>query len=134
MATDWPESPAAVALLAKSQDELVRLLAVCVAVTVDLVTPRATRQQPGEELTQAVSMAFKKALIERALGAELSQRLDCRPGPAKPEDASNHPNGGTAKTVLTEDGPVRIEVPRDHEGSFELLLIPKPRNDGRGGA
>ncbi|AST28127.1 chromosome partitioning protein ParB [Ralstonia pseudosolanacearum] len=78
MASDWPESPAAVALrelqqvagealpedsaelfaalLAKSQDELVRLLAVCVAVTVDVVTPRTTRQQPGEELAQAVRL------------------------------------------------------------------------------
>jgi transposase-like protein len=27
--------------------------------------------------------------------------------------------------VLTEDGPLRIEVPRDWEGTFELLLIPK---------
>jgi putative transposase len=27
--------------------------------------------------------------------------------------------------VLTEDGPLRIEVPRDREGSFEPLLIPK---------
>ncbi|WP_213382343.1 ParB/RepB/Spo0J family partition protein, partial [Enterobacter cloacae] len=78
MAPDWPESPAAVALrelqqvageglpqdsadlfaalLAKSQDELVRLLAVCVAVTVDVVTPRTTRQQPSEELAQAVGL------------------------------------------------------------------------------
>ncbi|ERW78847.1 ParB/RepB/Spo0J family partition protein [Pseudomonas aeruginosa] len=78
MAPDLPESPAAVALrelqqvagealpedsaelfavlLAKSQDELVRLLAVCVAVTVDVVTPRATQQQPGAELAQAVGL------------------------------------------------------------------------------
>ncbi|VFR19802.1 putative plasmid stabilization protein [plant metagenome] len=78
MAPDWPESPAAVALrelqqvagealpedsaellaalLAKSQDELVRLLAVCVASTVDVVTPRATAQQPGAELAQAVGL------------------------------------------------------------------------------
>ncbi|MBS0344278.1 MAG: chromosome partitioning protein ParB, partial [Proteobacteria bacterium] len=78
MAPDWPESPAAVALrelqqvvgvalpqdsaelfaalLAKSQDELVRLLAVCVASTVDVVTLRATPHQPGEELAQAVGL------------------------------------------------------------------------------
>ena len=78
MAPDWPESPAAVALrelqqvagealpedsaelfaalLAKPQDELVRLLAVCVASTVDVVTPRATPHQPGEELAQAVGL------------------------------------------------------------------------------
>ncbi|WP_028731129.1 ParB/RepB/Spo0J family partition protein [Pandoraea sp. E26] len=43
-------------LLAKSQDELVRLLAVCVASTVDVVTPRSTAQQPGAELAQAVGL------------------------------------------------------------------------------
>ncbi|MBF3287479.1 chromosome partitioning protein ParB, partial [Pseudomonas aeruginosa] len=43
-------------LLAKSQDELVRLLAVCVASTVDVVTPRATPHQPGAELAQAVGL------------------------------------------------------------------------------
>ncbi|MDP8607855.1 ParB/RepB/Spo0J family partition protein [Serratia marcescens] len=78
LAPDWPESPAAVALrtlqevagealpqdsaelfaalLAKPQDELVRLLAVCVASTADVVTPRATAQQPGAQLAQAVGL------------------------------------------------------------------------------
>ena len=78
MAPDLPESPAAVALrelqqvagealpqdsaelftalLTKPQDELVRMLAVCVASTVDVVTPRATQHQPGEELAQAVGL------------------------------------------------------------------------------
>jgi len=78
LAPDVSESPAAVALrtlqevagealpkdsadlfavlLAKSQDELVRLLAVCVASTVDVVTPRATQHQPGAELAQAVGL------------------------------------------------------------------------------
>ncbi|MEK6385780.1 MAG: ParB N-terminal domain-containing protein [Paraburkholderia tropica] len=77
-APDAPESPAAVALrtlqevagealpedsaelfavlLDKSQDELVRLLAVCVASTVDVVTPRASQHQPGAELAQAVGL------------------------------------------------------------------------------
>ncbi|MFN7693629.1 MAG: IS256 family transposase [Burkholderiales bacterium] len=77
------------------------------------------------EAVQAASMAFKKALIERALGAELSHHLGYPPGAAKPADAGNHRNGASAKTVLTEDGPLRIEVPRDREGSFEPVLIPK---------
>ncbi|MDN8617136.1 IS256 family transposase [Variovorax ginsengisoli] len=77
------------------------------------------------EAVQAASMAFKKALIERALGAELSHHLGYPPGAAKAEDASNHRNGASGKTVLTEDGPLRIEVPRDREGSFEPVLIPK---------
>jgi putative transposase len=70
-------------------------------------------------------MAFKKALIERALGAELSHHLGYPPGATKPEDATNHRNGASGKTVLTEDGPLRVEVPRDRDGSFEPLLIPK---------
>ena len=44
------------ALLAMEQGELVKLLAVCVASTVDVVTPRATRHQPGEELAQAMGL------------------------------------------------------------------------------
>ena len=77
------------------------------------------------EAVQDISMAFKRALIERALGAELSHHLGYRSGENKPEGASNHRNGATAKTVFTEDGPVRLEVPRDRDGSFEPLLIPK---------
>jgi len=73
----------------------------------------------------ATTMALKKALIERALGAELSHHLGYAPGSARPEDAANHRNGSTAKTVQTQDGPLRIEVPRDRAGRFEPLLIPK---------
>ncbi len=77
------------------------------------------------EAVNAASMMFKKALFERALGVELSHHLGYRLGANKPEDASNHRNGASGKTVLTEDGPPRIEVPRDRAGSFEPLFIPK---------
>ncbi len=77
------------------------------------------------ESIQETTMALKKALIERALGGELSHHLGYPPGGDKPTETGNHRNGSTGKTVLTEDGPLRIEVPRDREGSFEPLLIPK---------
>jgi transposase-like protein len=77
------------------------------------------------EAVNDISMAFKRALIERALGAELSHHLGYRPGAAKPEEATNHRNGSSAKTVLTDHGALRVEVPRDREGSFEPVLIPK---------
>jgi putative transposase len=77
------------------------------------------------EAVNAASVAFKKALIERAMGGELSHHLGYVPGAAKPEDATNHRNGKSGKTVLTDDGPLRIEVPRDRDGSFEPVLIPK---------
>lgn len=73
----------------------------------------------------AAMRRFKKALIERALGAELTHHLGYPPGATKPEDARNHRNGSTSKTVLTDDGTVAIDVPRDREGSFEPVLIPK---------
>lgn len=44
------------ALLKMDQDELVNLLAVCVAATVDVVTLRATPRLPGTELAQAVGL------------------------------------------------------------------------------
>ncbi len=77
------------------------------------------------EAVNAASMAFKKALIERALGAELSHHLGYPAGADKPADVGNHRNGVSGKTVLTEEGPLRIDVPRDRTGSFEPLLIPK---------
>ncbi|PFH20620.1 transposase-like protein [Burkholderia sp. JKS000303] len=73
----------------------------------------------------AATLALKKALIERALGGEMSHHLGYPPGAAKPGAVTNQRNGSGAKTVLTEDGPIRIEVPRDRDGSFEPLLIPK---------
>src|SRR5678815_894271 len=74
---------------------------------------------------ETATRRFKKALIERALGAELTHHLGYAPGDAKPELTTNHRNGTSGKTVLTDDGPVPIEVPRDRAGSFEPQLIPK---------
>ena len=68
---------------------------------------------------------FKKALLERALGAEMSHHLGYAPGQAKPEGAGNQRNGKSAKTVLTDTGALRIDVPRDREGTFEPQLIGK---------
>jgi putative transposase len=78
----------------------------------------------GEAINEA-GLAFKKALVEAAMEAELSHHLGYAPGDAKPEGAGNHRNGATAKTVLTSDGPMRIETPRDRAGDFEPVLIPK---------
>lgn len=77
------------------------------------------------EMIIAASSAFKKALIERALGAELSHHLGYSPGGEKIEESNNHRNGVSGKTVLTDNGPLRIDIPPDREGSFEPLLIPK---------
>lgn len=72
-----------------------------------------------------VMRGFKKALIERALAAEMNHHLGYSPGSAKPSEARNHRNGKSGKTVLTGDASLRIEVPRDRESSFEPQLIGK---------
>ena len=77
------------------------------------------------EAVQDLSMAFKKALIERALGAELGHHLGYPSGGDRPEEATNQRNGKSRKTVLTDDGPLRVEIPRDRDGSFAPILIPK---------
>ncbi len=77
------------------------------------------------EAVQDLSMAFKKALIERALGAELGHHLGSPPGGDRPEQATNQRNGKSRKTVLTDDGPLQVEIPRDRDGSFAPILIPK---------
>jgi putative transposase len=84
------------------------------------------RQGPisPEELEAAVRR-FKKAIIERALGGELTHHLGYPPGGTKPEDSTNHRNGTGGKTVLTDDGPLAIDVPRDRDGTFEPRLIAK---------
>jgi putative transposase len=78
----------------------------------------------AEELETTVRR-FKKAMIERALGGELTHHLGYAAGGAKPDDTTNHRNGASEKTVLTDDGPLTIEVPRDRESSFEPRLIAK---------
>ena len=74
---------------------------------------------------EAAMRRFKKAIIERALGGELTHHLGYAPGESKPDETSNHRNGTSEKTVLTDDGAVTIAVPRDREGTFEPQLIPK---------
>jgi putative transposase len=78
-----------------------------------------------KEQFEDIFQNFKKAFIERALNAEMSHHLGYGAGQAKPEGATNHRNGSSAKTVITDTGSVRIEVPREREGTFEPQLIGK---------
>ncbi|MDM0116722.1 IS256 family transposase [Variovorax sp. J22R133] len=91
----------------------------------ELIDQFVSGPMTGEAVLEATA-AFKKALIERALGAEMSHHLGYPSGASKPDTSgANQRNGKSAKTVLAGDGPLRIQVPRDREGSFEPVLIPK---------
>ncbi len=67
---------------------------------------------------------FKRNLVERVLQGELTHHL----GYGRYEHAAkenNSRNGSSRKRLLTEDGVLDIEVPRDRQGSFEPKLIEK---------
>ncbi|WP_374982291.1 IS256-like element ISBcen18 family transposase [Burkholderia pseudomallei] len=74
---------------------------------------------------QDLMLAFNKAIIERAMGAEMNLHLGYPSGQPKPAGQANERNGASGKTVITDRGPVRVDVPRDRDGSFEPILIPK---------
>jgi putative transposase len=69
-----------------------------------------------------------KQVLETALNAEMTEHLGHEHGGAPTSDQgtkSNVRNGYSAKTVRTEIGDVRIQVPRDRAGSFEPVMVPK---------
>ena len=66
-----------------------------------------------------------RRLLERALEAEISEHLGYPAGHAPPGGAGNARNGRPAKTVLTDQGPVRIRAPRDRRGTFEPQIVGK---------
>ena len=68
---------------------------------------------------------LKKALLERALGAELTDHLGYEKGDPAGRGTGNSRNGHSGKTVLTEEGEVDLAVPRDRNGTFEPAIVPK---------
>jgi putative transposase len=68
---------------------------------------------------------LKKALMERALGAELTHHLGYEKGDPAGRCSGNSRNGHSSKTVLTEDGEIDLAITRDRAGTFEPQLVPK---------
>jgi putative transposase len=75
---------------------------------------------PGGLLT-----GLTKTVLETALEAELDEHLGYEKHQIEGRDGGNSRNGTRSKTVLTEIGPVQIEVPRDRDGSFDPQLVRK---------
>ena len=68
---------------------------------------------------------LRKRLIERVLSTEMTVHLGYDKGQKPAGTVGNHRNGYSAKTVLGEDGPVALDIPRDRLGTFEPQLIKK---------
>lgn len=66
-----------------------------------------------------------KSVLERGLNAELSAHLGYEKGDSAANLFPNSRNGSSGKTVLSEAGEVRLDVPRDRLGTFTPRLVPK---------
>ncbi|MGZ3415247.1 MAG: IS256 family transposase [Isosphaeraceae bacterium] len=95
--------------------------------TSEILDQLLANYEKPEDLTgeQGLFKQLKKALIERALGAELTDHLGYEKGDPTGRGKGNSRNGTSSKTLLTEDGELEIAVPRDRAGSFEPQLIAK---------
>ena len=75
---------------------------------------------PGGLLSQ-----LTKRLVERAMEVELTEHLGYELHLEPPGGAGNARNGSTPKTLITEQGPVQINSPRDRNGTFEPQIVQK---------
>ena len=66
-----------------------------------------------------------KRVVERAMSAELSDHLGYGLGEEPAPGQPNRRNGSSSKALITDHGPVPVELPRDREGSFEPQIVPK---------
>jgi putative transposase len=66
-----------------------------------------------------------RRLVERAMEVELTEHLGYEPHQEPPGGAPNTRNGSTAKTLVSERGPVEVKSPRDRDGSFEPRIVGK---------
>ena len=66
-----------------------------------------------------------KRLLESALEGELTDHLGYDRHDVAGRDGGNSRNGHRSKTVLTDVGPVEVDVPRDREASFEPRIVAK---------
>lgn len=66
-----------------------------------------------------------KALVERAMKAELTDHLGYPKNEPSGKKSSNSRNGNSKKTIKGEFGNLEIDVPRDRNSTFEPVIIPK---------
>lgn len=64
-------------------------------------------------------------ILQAGLNIELDEHLGYEPYAVDGRGSGNSRNGGYPKTVITDVGPVELRMPRDRDGSFEPVTVPK---------
>ncbi len=74
---------------------------------------------------QGLLKQLTKALLERAMAAELTHELGYEKHEKAEKPTNNRRNGSSAKAVSSKHGEMQIAVPRDRAGEFEPVIIKK---------
>jgi transposase-like protein len=87
----------------------------------------ARAREKGIELVgpDGLLTQLSRRVFEAALEAEMSEHLGYDKHHPAGRNSGNSRNGVRSKTVLTEIGPVEIDVPRDVDASFEPTIVKK---------
>src|SRR5215475_11063955 len=64
-------------------------------------------------------------ILQRALEAEMTEHLGYEKHSSAGDNSGNSRNGHTEKTVLLENQSAAVDVPRDRNGTFEPVIVPK---------
>jgi putative transposase len=88
----------------------------------ELLTGKTTEEIVGPD---GLLKQLTKALVERAMNAELSHHLGYERHAAEGRGSGNNRNGKSRKKVQGDFGSVEIEVPRDRNGTYDPKIIPK---------
>jgi putative transposase len=100
---------------------------------VDAVDEQLVRQLAGRAVGAGLSLTgeggllarLTKIVLEGALEGEMDAHLGYGRHDPAGRDSGNSRNGKRAKTVITDIGPVQVEVPRDRDASFEPKIVAK---------
>jgi putative transposase len=97
------------------------------ALPADLIDSLLSGYKKPEDLIgeNGLLKQLTKALVERALDAEMEAHLGHAKNDTVTNSAGNTRNGKSSKKLKGEFGELPIEIPRDRHGSFEPQLIPK---------
>jgi putative transposase len=103
-----------------------------------VVTPSSVEVELAQELlerarAEGVSLVgpggllqgLTKTVLESALEAEMTEHVGYEPHDPAGRNSGNSRNGTRAKTVITDIGPVALDVPRDRDGTFTPVIVPK---------
>jgi putative transposase len=98
-----------------------------VAIKTELIDELLKEYQKPEDIIgeNGLLKQFVKAVLERAMNAELSQHLGYEKHDPAGYKSGNSRNGTSSKTVKGDFGELEIEVPRDRISTFEPQILPK---------